>query len=206
MAEELKMAVSTDEVKLDLACGQNKQEGFVGVDLHADADIKHDLLTFPWPWEDNSVDEIHCSHFCEHIPMRETESGQDLFLAFMDECWRILKPGGKMRVIVPNARCDRAFQDPTHRRFFVPGVFFYLNKEWRESQGLDHYLGKCDFAFQVNHTMPVEMQALSPEAQARKFNECWNVIYDWIADLIKLPPDPDKQQTQESSDASNRSS
>ncbi len=54
-------------LKLDLGCGPNPREGFHGVDS-----IKFDKvgtvadLTKPWPFENDSVDEVHCSHFVEH--------------------------------------------------------------------------------------------------------------------------------------------
>lgn len=180
MAADLQLASPTAPVRLDLGCGANPREGFEGVDKFA-ADAKHkvDLFKFPWPWADSSVDELHASHFLEHIPADYIEDGRDRLCAFMDEAWRVLKPGGAFTVIVPNARCNRAFQDPTHRRFFVAESFYYFNADWRKANGLQHYLGACDFNFEVNHTMPVEMQALHPEAAQRRFNESWNVIYDW---------------------------
>ena len=57
--------------KLDLGCGPHKEDGYVGVDITqvgTKADIQHDLLQFPWPFEDSSVDELFSSHFFEHVP------------------------------------------------------------------------------------------------------------------------------------------
>ncbi|MCA9333608.1 hypothetical protein KC963_01015, partial [Candidatus Saccharibacteria bacterium] len=56
-------------LKLSLACGDHKPDGFKGVDIikTASADYKVDLLKFPWkPFKNNSVDEIECSNFVEH--------------------------------------------------------------------------------------------------------------------------------------------
>jgi predicted SAM-dependent methyltransferase len=194
--------------KLDLGCGQNPKEGFEGVDIRG-GKAKHivDLFSFPWPFEDESVDEIHCSHFLEHVPSREVGEldisgaphheitkeargrwiGQDMLFAFMDECWRILKPEGWMHVIVPSGRSNRAFQDPTHRRFFVQETFLYFNAEWRKQNGLDHYRARCHFGFDVNHTLPTEETLRSPEAQTMRFMHFWNVTVDWVAKLKKLP-------------------
>lgn len=174
------------EIKLDLACGDNKKEGFTGVDITqtSSTDVVWDLMKFPWPWVDESVDEIHCSHFVEHLPMVEVE-GKDLFFKFFDECHRILKPEGTMTVIVPNARCNRAFQDPTHRRFIVAETFLYLSKEWRDLNKLSHYNVQCDFSCNVDPIVPQELTLLHPEAQARRFNGEWNTILDWQAKLIK---------------------
>jgi hypothetical protein len=184
--EPIVLAASPATIRLDLACGQSPREGFEGVDIWKGAKHQVDLLRFPWPWADNSVHEINCSHFIEHIPQRETPSGQNLFFAFFDECWRILEPDALMKVVCPNARHNRAFQDPTHCRYIVQETFLYLNKEWRKSQMLDHYDVRCNFGIEVNHIMPIEMTLLHPEAQARRFNESWNVILDWVAFLKKI--------------------
>lgn len=178
------MALSTDLLRLDLACGKTPKEGFEGVDLfEPTAKWRVDLLSLPWPWQTSQVDELHCSHFLEHVPA-ENRNGQDLLVAIMDEAWRVLKPGGVFTIVVPCARSNRAFQDPTHRRFFVAESFLYYAKAWRDANGLGHYLGKCDFSIEVNHSMPNEIALLHPEAQQRRFNESWNSIYDWHARLV----------------------
>jgi len=187
-------------VKLDLACGQSPREGFEGVDWWTVAQHKVDLMRFPWPWADESVDEIHCSHFVEHLHARyvtiddlledhrnpmyvERFVGQDLLFAFFDECYRILKKGATMTVIVPSNRSDRAFQDPTHRRFIAPATFAYLAEDWRKLNRLDHYKVRCDFGSVVNHTILAELTVLNPEALARRYNESWNVVFDWVVTL-----------------------
>lgn len=74
MTAEPKLYVPKKLLKLDLACGQTPEAGFEGVDLRApNAQHKVDLFKFPFPWEDSSVEAIHCSHFAEHIPAREVE-------------------------------------------------------------------------------------------------------------------------------------
>ena len=78
-------------IKLDIACGQNKNPGFIGMDWTAadGVDIVHDLTVYPWPIEDGSVEQAFCSHYIEHIPMVEVEAhghtAQDALLAFFDE-------------------------------------------------------------------------------------------------------------------------
>lgn len=168
-------------VKLDLACGQSPREGFTGVDIWSGAEVSHDLLKFPWPFEDNSVDELHCSHFVEHIP--HGSGGKDLFFAFFDECWRILKPGGTMTVIAPNARSNRGFQDPTHQRYIVAETFAYLDEDWRKANKLDHYDVLCNFKGYANPTVLVEENARAPEVQNARYTHYWNTVLDWVAVL-----------------------
>lgn len=56
-------------IKLDLGCGQNKQQGFVGIDIeaHKGVDIVHDLELFPYPLPDECASFAVCSHLVEHI-------------------------------------------------------------------------------------------------------------------------------------------
>ena len=133
-------------MKLDLGCGENCREGFEGVDLYAPS-AKHqvDLFKFPYPWEDNSVEEINCSHFVEHIPA-------DLRWPFFEEAYRILQPEGKMYVAVPNWKSERSYGDMTHLWPPVTAMaFWYLNKGWRDANKLTYgpYALKCDFDFQA---------------------------------------------------------
>ena len=192
-------------LKLDFGSGDNPKIGFDGVDLFASkAKWRQNLFTFPWPWGDEQVAEIHCSHFIEHIPMTyvtndvefsevpTSENSMDLFLKFFEECYRILTPGGKMTCIWPNNKSDRAFQDPTHRRFIPPMFVAYLNRNWRNSNGLGHYLGSCNFTDGNNGLSvvtplfpPPDFALFSEEAAQRRMMENWNTFLDYQAVLIK---------------------
>ena len=150
-----------------------------------------------------SVLTHNCSHFLEHVPAREVEArdlrdagvpryadqflGQDMLFAVMDEAWRVLKPDAWMTIIVPSGRSNRAFWDPTHRRFFMQETFLYFAAEWRKMNGLQHYRVDCNFGVDVGHSVPQEETLRSADAQADRFQHCWNVTYDWIAKLKKLP-------------------
>ena len=48
------------KVQLDIGCGKNKKEGFIGVDQYPmeGVDVVMDVRQ-KWNYEDNSVDEIH---------------------------------------------------------------------------------------------------------------------------------------------------
>jgi predicted SAM-dependent methyltransferase len=57
------------EKKINLACGNNKIEGYVGVDIVKTevTDYIIDLERYPWDIESESVEDIICSHYIEHI-------------------------------------------------------------------------------------------------------------------------------------------
>src|SRR3989344_4926946 len=55
---------------LDVGCGFRKLPGAVGVDANrnSEADVHHNLESFPWPFAENSFDLILLSHVLEHLP------------------------------------------------------------------------------------------------------------------------------------------
>jgi SAM-dependent methyltransferase len=124
--------------KLDLGCGDRKKEGFLGVDISPDVkpDFIHDLNIYPYPFEDNSVFEVFCSHFIEHVADIKK---------FMEEIWRILVPLGTVTIVAPYYSSIRAWQDYTHVRPISENTFLYFNKEWMDANKLQHYGVKCDF-------------------------------------------------------------
>ena len=170
---------TTEPLKLDLGCGDNKREGFKGVDLHktASVDIEADLFKPKWAIASNSVDEVHCSHFIEHHP--------DLCL-FWSELYRILKPGGTATIIAPYGKNNRAWQDPTHVRAVVEESFFYLDKNFRKVNKLEHYLADVDFEFTVAYLgIDPYWQNKNEEARSFAIKHYWNVVSDIQAVLKK---------------------
>lgn len=170
-------------LKLDLGCGNNKREGFLGVDLvKTDAtDYVHDLFRFPWPFGDGEVAELHCSHFFEHVPAL-------LRPKFMDECYRVLVPGGQMQVIVPYYSSMRAIQDFTHEwPPIAESSFLYFNKGWRDQNKLvhGHYAMKCDFDFVYGYALDADLQVRNVEFQRHAVKSDINAVADLIVTLTR---------------------
>jgi len=105
---------------LDLGCGKKKRKGAIGVDYSSrlDADVIHDLNVFPYPFDSETADEVYLDNVLEHLdqPMR-----------VMEEVYRIVKPGGAVKVIVPYFRSRWAFIDPTHCHYFTVDSFAYYD-------------------------------------------------------------------------------
>lgn len=102
-------------LKLNLGCGNIKYDGFLNVDKFGEPDIKWDLEKFPWPWEDNSVDEIRIIHVLEHLG-KDTETYFNIF----KEIYRISVDKALLYIVVPHFRHDFFFNDPTHIRVVTP--------------------------------------------------------------------------------------
>lgn len=177
--------VVVTELKLNFGCGEIKVDGFTGVDLYApSADLKVDLFKFPLPWKDGEVSAILASHFCEHIPAK-------LRWPFFDECWRILKPGGVMQIVVPNFKSERAYGDNTHEwPPFTTFSLYYLNRQWREANKLTHgaYALKCDFDHAAGPSgIAPDLAARSHDAQMFAFRSYWESYSDMWVTLTKKP-------------------
>lgn len=70
--------------------------GWVTLDVSRGCDFYWDLRRgIPFPNE--SVNKIYSSHFFEHLTFSEIKK-------FLDECMRVLVPGGNFSICVPNAR------------------------------------------------------------------------------------------------------
>ena len=104
---------------IELGCGARKKEGRIGIDavdlpgVDIVADLEKGLPFLP----DNSVDQIHCRHFLEHI--RNFES-------LMAEMVRILKKDGTAHIFVPHFSNPHYYSDYTHTRFFGLYSFYYF--------------------------------------------------------------------------------
>jgi len=79
-------------------------------------DVVHDLNIVPWPFENDRFYSISAIHLVEHL--------RDL-VSFMNECHRVLAPGGTLYIETPMAGGDPdlEFCDPTHVRCYRPHSF-----------------------------------------------------------------------------------
>ena len=120
-------------MRLNLGCGFNKPDGFVHVDMFKECqpDVVHDLETFPYPFEENSVDEILFNHSLEHIGQQP-----NIFLKIMQEIYRICRDEALIQINVPHPRHDNFLSDPTHVRAITPMTLqlfdLELNKQWQQ--------------------------------------------------------------------------
>lgn len=157
-------------LKLDLGCGPNPKDGFVGVDITAFNDRVQvvDLRKGPWPWETNSVAESNCSHFLEHLTNLD---GRWERVRFFNELHRVTAPGGKCMLIFPHWSSNRYYGDPTHKEPFSEMGFYYLDKNWRAANAPhtdaahnpDGY--SCDWDCQWGYTMHQALATRNAEYQ-----------------------------------------
>ncbi|MCI0376988.1 MAG: methyltransferase domain-containing protein [Gemmataceae bacterium] len=82
---------------LNLGCGRRFHPAWLNLDLHpADPLVEAgNVLSGRWPFPDASFDVVYHSHLLEHLPVEAA-------LPFLQECRRVLQPGGVLRVVVPD--------------------------------------------------------------------------------------------------------
>jgi predicted SAM-dependent methyltransferase len=82
--------------KLQLGTYNNVLEGWLNLDVYPRSSKCVFLdATQPFPLKDNTFDYIFSEHMIENISYEEG-------LSMLKECFRILKPGGKIRITTPN--------------------------------------------------------------------------------------------------------
>lgn len=83
---------------VNLACGSTyvDEAGWLNLDFTpASSKVRKANLLGRLPVADGTADAVYCSHFLEHIPRQRV-------LSFLRECRRILRPGGTLRLVLPD--------------------------------------------------------------------------------------------------------
>lgn len=112
-------------MKLNLGCGSITREGHVNLDItpYEGVDIIADLNHAPFPFKDDSFDEVLCDHVLAHL--------YSFHKAIM-ELVRITRQGGRIRVNASYFPSSKWFGDPDHKIPFG----------WRTFDGYTKIVGK----------------------------------------------------------------
>jgi len=209
------LSTTLSATRLDLGCGPGKKPGFIGVDQTAfpGVDVVCNLAEpiyapFPswkdpdcvklegferkpmgyvrWPWETSSVEEAHSSHCLEHFDAMER-------VHFLNELYRVLKPGAKATIICPHWASCRAYGDPTHKWPPVSEfAWFYLKREWRMANAphtdYSNLKGGYNVNFEVTWGYSLEpgVAMRNPEYQQIAMTYYKEACQDMIATLTAL--------------------
>lgn len=127
------LGIPQDTTKVDFGCGNNKKEGFFGIDAHPanDVDFLFNLERIgldidKLPFGDSSLEEINCDHVLENL---------ENTLEIMNEFHRILKPNGWLYLTIPHAFSWSGFASPLHKKYFIPETFTeYFASDKREEK------------------------------------------------------------------------
>jgi len=102
-------------MKINLGSGNRKLDNWINID--SDKSTNPDIiadLNKKFPFKDNSVSTIYCSHVIEHV---------DDVLDFMYEIWRVCKHGAEILILAPSCHYLYGAIAPHHKRFIRPKYF-----------------------------------------------------------------------------------
>ena len=131
--------------ELLIGCGNNRSKKVRHGDISADwsnlttldmdpdtkPDVLHDLDVLPYPFDDNTFDEIHAYEVLEHCGKQGDWKG---FFAQFTELHRILKPDGLLIATVPMWDSPWAWGDPGHTRVITSGTLAFLSQRFYEME------------------------------------------------------------------------
>ena len=101
-------------------------------DPNCGADVLHDLESFdPWPFADDSFDEVHAYCVLEHIGR---QGDYRKFFHDFSEIYRVLKPGGLAAGFCPSHQSKWAWGDPSHTRIVSDASLVFLDREQYHNQ------------------------------------------------------------------------
>lgn len=110
-------------MKLNLGAGKlDVRKGYINLDIinYPNIDIVWDLNKLPLPFKNNEFNEILALSILEHI---------EKYIPLMNELYRILKPGGIIKIRTPHFTYVESWADPTHINHFSYMTFFYFTKD-----------------------------------------------------------------------------
>lgn len=96
-------------------------------------DVCWNLNETPWPWDDNTFDEVHAYEVFEHLG---SQGDYHAFFEQFTEVWRVLKPDGLFCATVPALDSPWLWGDPSHTRVISSQTLTFLNQlEYRDQVG-----------------------------------------------------------------------
>lgn len=107
-------------LKLDVGCGKNKKEGFLGIDIIDGVDFVLDITREKVPLEDNVADEVYSHHFFEHI-----DSPKEA----LEELIRLSVNGAKFEIWTPYLKSNDAFV-LGHKHFYNETIWRHICIEY----------------------------------------------------------------------------
>lgn len=148
--KELRSVLAKKKVSyVDIGCGANKSgKDFFGIDYRKlpGVDLVQDLEKFPWKVPSESFNTAISNHVVEHI-----NPSHGIFISFMNEAWRILKPEGEFIIGCPYATSTGMFRDPTHVNFINEETWSYFDPDDNYYHGdLYHIYSPLPWRIKVN--------------------------------------------------------
>ena len=172
------------KMKINIGCGMHKKKGFIRCDRDAivNPDYCFDCERGPWPFKDDSCEEVLAENILEHLKNIDF---------FFEEAYRVLKKDGCLTIKVPHFMSMHAYSDPDHCRYFTPESFMYWDRTTTGSDGRP--VKRCDADFIVvdlkMNIDPVVLETFPDATENKAVNQhMWNIVQFITAELKPVKP------------------
>lgn len=161
--------------KINLGAGSEPTEGWVNVDWirGPGIQVEHNLLLFPWPFQDGCAEEIKAIDVLEHMP-NYTPDNQSTAIEFVRECWRLLQPGGILTIQVPHWASPNCWIDLTHVRGFDERSMDYFDPSTEIGAVYGYY--SPDRKFKVTASVSVMQNQTESANDGKKSNVTFKMV------------------------------
>ena len=116
---------------LNIGCGRRYHRAWTNIDLESfDEEVDQHDITQGLPYGENRFDAVYHSHVLEHLDPRDGEQ-------LLSECFRVLRPGGILRVVVPNLEQIAILYLGYHKKAWEGDEQAAINYNWMKLELLD---------------------------------------------------------------------
>lgn len=150
---------------IQIGGGKNTLKGFFNIDIVPPADLIYDVRE-GIPLEDNCSNFIFSEHFLEHV---------DYFISakrIVKDCYRILKPGGKIVIGVPDSGL-------AIEKYHSKDPAFY-------KEVIEKWYSKRDFLDHINTYIDLLNYHFRDQDDSEKYNpHLWSYDYEKLESILK---------------------
>ena len=165
-------------MKINIGCGKEVRDGFDGLDIvdfgqSYTCDVRHGL-----PFKDGEINEVYSRHLLPCLTKAEINE-------FFNELYRVMEDGASFTLILPAWNANGGYGHPHFITEIREGFFYFLSKEWRETNAPEVTELNCNFETTWGYNMHPSIVSRNTEYQQFALANYCNSALDIVCTLKK---------------------